>query len=229
MPPSQATVTAVRPADTAASKRSATSAGISPRLRPTVTSTSPSAVRTLARTPRPGRLTKSATGGSDGRSSPPPTSRFLPTTVDPPANSARAPSAMARAMGCSDADSTAPARRNNSARSTPSPAHVSTNAMSPLVTVPVLSSTMVSTRRVDSRTSGPFSSTPICAPRPVPTSSAVGVARPRAHGHAMISTATAAVNAADGGKPAPSHAPSVAVAIAMTTGTNTPEIRSANR
>ena len=38
-------------------------------------------------------------------------------------------------------------------------------------------------------------STPSCAPRPVPTSSAVGVARPSAHGQAMISTATAAANA----------------------------------
>ena len=36
---------------------------------------------------------------------------------------------------------------------------------------------------------------PSCAPRPVPTISAVGVARPSAHGQAMISTATAAVNA----------------------------------
>ena len=36
---------------------------------------------------------------------------------------------------------------------------------------------------------------PSCAPRPVPTRIAVGVASPRAHGQAMISTATAAVNA----------------------------------
>ena len=205
-PPSQATVTAVRPALTASSKRPARSSGSSPRLRPTVTST-PS---TLARTPWPGRLTKSPTAGSS------PTSAF-------------APSAMARAMGCSDADSTAPARRSSSSRSTPSPAQTSASAMSPLVTVPVLSSTTVSMRRVDSSTSGPLSSTPICAPRPVPTSSAVGVARPSAHGHAMISTATAAVNAADTGKPAPSHPPRVATAMAMTMGTNTPEIRSARR
>ena len=65
----------------------------------------------------------------------------------------------------------------------------------PVVTVPVLSSTIVSTRRVDSRTSGPLIRRPSCAPRPVPTSRAVGVARPSAQGQAMISTATAAVNA----------------------------------
>ena len=64
-----------------------------------------------------------------------------------------------------------------------------------MVTVPVLSSTMVSIRRVDSRTSGPLIRMPSWAPRPVPTISAVGVARPSAHGQAMISTATAAVNA----------------------------------
>ena len=50
--------------------------------------------------------------------------------------------------------------------------------------------------RVCSRISGPLMRMPSWAPRPVPTSSAVGVARPRAHGQAMISTATAAVNAA---------------------------------
>ena len=39
---------------------------------------------------------------------------------------------------------------------------------------------------------------PQLAPRPVPTSSAVGVARPSAQGHAMISTATAAPNGGRG-------------------------------
>ena len=68
----------------------------------------------------------------------------------------------------------------------------------PLVTVPVLSSTIVSHARVRSSTSGPRIRMPSCAPRPVPTISAVGVASPSAHGHAMISTATAAVNASDG-------------------------------
>ena len=74
----------------------------------------------------------------------------------------------------------------------------STSAMRPVVTVPVLSSTTVSIWRVDSRTCGPLMRMPSWAPRPVPTSSAVGVARPRAQGQAMISTATAAVNAVGG-------------------------------
>ena len=70
---------------------------------------------------------------------------------------------------------------------------------------------------------------PSCAPRPVPTSSAVGVARPSAHGHAMISTATAAVNAAWAPAPVASHTTSVPSASTSTTGTNTAEIRSARR
>jgi hypothetical protein len=67
--------------------------------------------------------------------------------------------------------------------------------MRPSVTVPVLSTTMLSMRCVASSTSPPLMTMPSCAPRPVPTMIAVGVANPSAHGHAMISTATAAVNA----------------------------------
>ncbi len=98
-----------------------------------------------------------------------------------------------------------------------------------MVTVPVLSSTTVSTRRVDSSTSGPRTSTPSWAPRPVPTSSAVGVARPSAQGQATISTATAAVNAAVAPPPASSHPASVSAESATTSGTKTAETRSARR
>ena len=73
--------------------------------------------------------------------------------------------------------------------------------MRPSVTVPVLSSTIVPTRRVCSSTSGPRIRIPSCAPRPVPTISAVGVASPSAQGQAMISTATAAVNASEAEPP----------------------------
>ena len=101
--------------------------------------------------------------------------------------------------------------------------------MVPVVTVPVLSRTIVSTLRVDSKISGPLIRIPIWAPRPVPTSSAVGVARPSAQGQAMMRTATAAVNAMD-------HEPSaiiqpirVRTEIVMTIGTKIPEILSAKR
>lgn len=70
---------------------------------------------------------------------------------------------------------------------------------------------------------------PSCAPRPVPTSSAVGVARPSAHGQAMMSTATAAVNAACSPPPVSVHTANVPIASTTTTGTNTAEIRSASR
>ena len=85
------------------------------------------------------------------------------------------------------------------------------------------------TRRVDSSTSGPLIRMPSWAPRPVPTRRAVGVASPRAHGQAMIRTATPAENANAAPAPAPIQKASVATAIAITMGTKTPEIRSARR
>ena len=65
-------------------------------------------------------------------------------------------------------------------------------------------------------------STPCWAPRPTPTMIDIGVARPSAHGHAMMSTATAATRAYEnaGLGPQASHAPNVSTATAMTTGTN---------
>ena len=102
-----------------------------------------------------------------------------------------AAAAMARPIGCSEPRSSAAGQPQRVRVA----GDVDAGASCPVVTVPVLSSTTVSTRRVDSRTSGPLMSRPSCAPRPVPTISAVGVARPSAHGQAMISTATAAVNA----------------------------------
>ncbi len=136
---------------------------------------------------------------------------------------------MARAIGCSEACSRDPARRSSSASSVPTAVCTSASAIRPVVTVPVLSRTTVSTRRVDSRTSGPLMRMPSWAPRPVPTISAVGVARPRAHGQAMIRTATAAVKAAVGLSVISSQVTQVPSARASTTGTKTPEIRSASR
>ena len=74
------------------------------------------------------------------------------------------------------------------------PATTSTSDIRPVVTVPVLSSTTVSTRAGGLEHLGPLIRMPSWAPRPVPTISAVGVARPRAQGQAMTRTATAAVN-----------------------------------
>ena len=98
-----------------------------------------------------------------------------------------------------------------------------------MVTVPVLSSTTVSMRRVDSSTSGPRITTPNWAARPVPTSSAVGVAKPKAQGQAITSTATAAVIAAWALWPVASQPRKVKAARAKTVGTNTELTRSARR
>ena len=64
----------------------------------------------------------------------------------------------------------------------------------PRVRVPVLSRTMASIRRACSRASPPRMRMPYSAALPVPTMMAVGVARPRAQGQAMISTAMAVLD-----------------------------------
>ena len=65
----------------------------------------------------------------------------------------------------------------------------------PSVSVPVLSTTSVSTLRSVSIASAFRNSTPIVAPLPVATMIDIGVASPSAHGQAMISTATALTSA----------------------------------
>ena len=64
----------------------------------------------------------------------------------------------------------------------------------PSVSVPVLSTTSVSTASNRSSASAFLISTPARAPRPTPTMIDIGVARPKAQGQAMISTETAATS-----------------------------------
>ena len=61
--------------------------------------------------------------------------------------------------------------------------------------VPVLSSTTVVIRWASSSAAPSRIRIPCSAPLPVPTMIAVGVARPMAHGQAMMSTAIALVSA----------------------------------
>ncbi len=70
---------------------------------------------------------------------------------------------------------------------------------------------------------------PLAAPRPVPTMTAVGVARPRAQGQLITSTETARVSAAEKPAPRKSQTKRVTRANAITTGTKTPAILSAMR
>ncbi len=88
-----------------------------------------------------------------------------------------------------------PVRRDAASRSTsrsvkPAAASIATTRGLPSVSVPVLSTTSTSTRARSSSASAFLISTPACAPRPVPTMMAIGVASPKAQGHATISTAT---------------------------------------
>ena len=105
---------------------------------------------------------------------------------------------MAVAMGCSLLPSAVPAIANSWLSE-----HTccSTNIAirdtrgTPCVTVPVLSKTMLCTLWAVSSGSPPLMRMPLIAPTPVPTMTAVGVASPRAHGHAMQRTVMANLKA----------------------------------
>ena len=75
------------------------------------------------------------------------------------------------------------------------PATTAVTAGLPSVSVPVLSTTSVSTFSRRSSASAFLISTPAWAPRPTPTMIDIGVASPSAQGQAMISTATAVTSA----------------------------------
>ncbi|CAB4591416.1 unannotated protein [freshwater metagenome] len=131
--------------------------------------------------------------------------------------------AIARAMGWSVPESIRAAASTTSRTSAPSAMTLTTEGF-PAVNVPVLSNTMVSIRRVLSSTSVPRMMIPLRAPRPVPTRRAIGVASPRAHGHATTSVDTATASAVST-LPVVHHQPRPArAASTMTRGTNTAEI-----
>ncbi len=108
-----------------------------------------------------------------------------------PRSSAAASTAVA--SGCSLPRSAAATSRSSPSSSrSPAPSNSTTSVTLglPSVMVPVLSSTTVSSLCAVSSALPSRMSTPFSAPLPVPTMMAVGVARPRAQGHAMTSTAT---------------------------------------
>ena len=131
---------------------------------------------TRPRTPRPGSAEKSSTAG----------------IVAP---RSRAPPMMAAASGCSLPCSSAAANPSASRSEVSSNTSTLVSLGLPSVKVPVLSMTSVSTFSRRSSASAFFTRTPAVAPRPVPTMIAIGVARPSAHGQAMIRTATAVTSA----------------------------------
>ena len=191
--PSQPTSTAVRPACShrrhwpASSPSTAIPCSASSRARP-MTISRPS---TVPRAPSPGSARNAPARGSGPHSS-------------------LAAALIAVATECSEPSSTAPAYLSRSARATPPAACTPASSIRPVVTVPVLSRTTTSTARDDSSAWYSLTNIPLPAPRPDAATSAAGVARPSAHGHAMISTASPALNACSAGDPASSQPARVA-------------------
>ena len=105
---------------------------------------------------------------------------------------------MAVAIGCSLFDSAEPTTARKCCRLTPDDDVILFVNMrtlqtrgTPCVTVPVLSNTIHLILCAASSGSPPLIRTPFVAPTPVPTITAVGVARPRAQGQAMQRTVIA--------------------------------------
>ena len=99
----------------------------------------------------------------------------------------------------------------------------------PAVSVPVLSTTSVSIFSARSSDAALRTRMPADAPLPTPTISAVGVARPSAHGHAITSTAVARISASPQSPSARPLPTSVTAAMTSTAGTNHADTASARR
>ena len=143
----------------------------------------------------------------------PPTSTTLPSTVafTPTAGADEksvtigtgscrdwAAARMAFANGCSENDSAAAASASTSSSLCPSLVCRPVTAGSPLVRVPVLSKSTVSTVRIDSSASRSLIRTPPLAARSVAIETTNGIARPSACGQAMTSTVMARTTAWSG-------------------------------
>ena len=108
-----------------------------------------------------------------------------------------AAAAIARATGCSLADSAAAASASRRPSETPAAA-TSVTACSPSVRVPVLSKRTTSMVRIRSSAIRSLISTPDFAARSVEMAMTRGIARPRACGQAMTRTVTVRVTASSG-------------------------------
>src|SRR5918992_940940 len=210
--PSAAAITTVRPPLASCSRRAASgprstaSRSISRRL-PTATRRPP----TVAIAPCPGTFSNPSAA-----------------TAAAPAWSARP--TIASASGCSELRSTAATSRSSSASVTPSAQTTSVTSGSPLVRVPVLSSTTVSIRAAVSMAMACLNRIPRWAPSPVPIMIAVGVASPRASGQAITTTVMANSSASVRGRSVRSaHAAKVRPPPTRATSTSQNAARSARR
>src|SRR6516162_6440890 len=129
---------------------------------------------------------------------------------------------MAAASGCSLDRSRLAPRDRIVASSKFSVGTTATTRGFPSVNVPVLSTTSVSIFSNRSNASAFLIKTPAVAPLPTPTIIDIGVARPSAHGHAIIKTATALNSpyANRGSGPIVNQTANAATAEAITAGTN---------
>ena len=96
-----------------------------------------------------------------------------------------------------------------------------------MVTVPVLSSTTISTFPASSRETAVLKRIPFFAPKPLPTIIATGVASPRAQGQLMTNTEIPRAKVKPKVWPIKSQTTVVTIAIEITTGTKMPETLSA--
>ncbi len=135
---------------------------------------------------------------------------------------------IASASGCSEFFSTDADNCNSLFLSIFPFVNISVTRGFPSVIVPVLSIITVLIVCAVSKLSADFISIPFSAPLPVPTIMAVGVAKPRAHGHDITKTDIPIDNANSNGYPNNSHTSVARTAIEITTGTKTLLILSAS-
>ena len=150
----------------------------------------------MSRLSRSRRLPSATVRPSTVPRTPLPVSEFELARVQ--AGRGRAPWRHRRSPPPADARSPARGSRPGAAappRPRPRPAASVVTLGLPSVSVPVLSTTSVSTLAKRSSASAFLIRTPAWAPRPVPTMIDIGVARPSAQGQAMIRTETAATRA----------------------------------
>ena len=138
---------------------------------------------------------------------------------------------MAAASGWAAFCSTAAARRYKSSSLKPlsGASHTAATCGLPSVSVPVLSSTTVSMCAAASIEAASLNQMPCFTALPMPTIIAAGVARPRAHGQAITSTATACMSAVVQSPLNHQVSAKVISATATTAGTNTAAALSATR
>ena len=231
----------------AASGFSVSATAISPETRPSTATNMgvlPCSASRSAASPRP--------SSAQARSS---IKRRLPINTRAPATSASMPwpgrasktpwstssrpaalarSTIASPSGCSDprsAEAASVTSRSSVIADAVGATTTSVTAGRPVVSVPVLSSTIACSLCARSSASPERMRMPFSAPLPVPTMMAVGVARPMAQGQAMMSTETkasmASVKAGDG--PNTSQTTKVTAATPNTTGTKMLATKSARR